>query len=154
MSAITKAANAPAPARRPFLDGAAALLADAELTMTCAEHVLSAATINAAGPDADLEDDRIWQVYDRTRDAISDAEPQTVAGLVAKARAAKAEALQPDGSENPEGTMAEKWAWDIVNDLIRISRPIHRGDNSPVPCPGAVPLRRAVRTDGDGAQSN
>ncbi len=41
--------------------------------------------------------------------------------MLAKARAAKLEATMPDGDEEPAGTIAEAWAWDLVNDLLRIS---------------------------------
>ena len=62
----------------------------------------------------------LWQAYARSRDAIRDAEPQTMDGLVAKARAAKAEARIGNGFDKPEGTPAEYWAWDLVNDLLRL----------------------------------
>jgi hypothetical protein len=40
--------------------------------------------------------------------------------MMAKARAAKAEARRPDGTEEHRGTMGEVWAWDLVNDLLAI----------------------------------
>jgi hypothetical protein len=71
--------------------------------------------------DLEADDNPLWHAYERTREAIIDAEPQTVAGMVAKARAAKVEALQPDGQEVPADCVAATWAWDIVNDLIRLN---------------------------------
>jgi len=40
--------------------------------------------------------------------------------MLAKARVAKLAAQNPDGTEEPEGSMAAVWAWDLVNDLLRI----------------------------------
>jgi hypothetical protein len=40
--------------------------------------------------------------------------------MAAKARAAVVNAIQPDGDVSPEGTMGANWAWDLVNDLIRL----------------------------------
>ena len=45
----------------------------------------------------------------------------TLADLAAKAQAARREARGPDGEESSEGTMAETWAWDLVNDLVRLA---------------------------------
>ena len=61
-------------------------------------------------PDEE-EDGPAWQAYERNRDAISAASPQTLAGMTAKARAAKLEATFWDRSENVHGTMGEPWAW-------------------------------------------
>lgn len=57
--------------------------------------------------------------YQRTRNAIADAEPQTIEGMLAKARAAKGEATDQAGVERPESGPAAGWAWDLVNDLLR-----------------------------------
>jgi hypothetical protein len=51
-------------------------------------------------------------------DAISNAQPRTLEGLQAKACAAKAEARTPDGREHPDGSIAARWSWDLVNDLL------------------------------------
>jgi hypothetical protein len=40
--------------------------------------------------------------------------------MVAKARAAKAEARNSNGTESPSNCPAENWAWDLVNDLLRL----------------------------------
>lgn len=133
-----EATNMHAPSRRALLGGTAALLAgvtvarapaaseaavgspDAELIRLCAEHI---ANFHAYSNDpSDLEADKnpLWHAYERTRDAIADAKPKTIAGMLAKARAAKVEAFQPDGERRPEG-QAAIWAWDLVNDLIRIN---------------------------------
>lgn len=120
------------PSRRALL-GAAAVLPiaavpvlaeapnpDAEMIRLCAEHVANLHALN--DPAAELaDDDPRWTAYERTRDMIDAAAPQTLAGMVAKARAAKAEALNLDGTESPEGSPAESWAWDLLNDLLQIT---------------------------------
>ena len=109
---VPVSANAVAATRRP------APSPDAELIRICEAHL---EIIRAAERDSTIEDDcPLWQAYERSRDAIHAAVPLTLAGVMAKARAAKAEALNPNGSENPEGTPAETWAWDLVNDLLRL----------------------------------
>ena len=91
---------------------------DAELIAVCAEHVINHATYNLDGGRRELDGDPLWAAYERTRDAITEAVPRTLDGMLAKARAAKAEATQPDGTENPENCPAARWAWDLVNDLL------------------------------------
>jgi hypothetical protein len=68
----------------------------------------------------DSDDDPNWPPYERSLRAISAAKPTTMEGVLAKARAAKAEARQPGGHEEPAGTRAEEWAWDLANDLLAI----------------------------------
>jgi len=94
---------------------------DAELIRLCEEHVVNINAYNEDPSDLDAEDNPLWHAYERTRDAIGEAKPQTFKGMLAKARAAKAEALNLDGSEKPEHTQAAYWAWDLVNDLVRLN---------------------------------
>lgn len=62
------------------------------------------------------------RAYEDTLDALCDVRAQTMAGLVAKARAAKAEAIGPEGDEQIEFySVAGQWAWDLVNDVLRLS---------------------------------
>jgi hypothetical protein len=89
---------------------------DADLIRLCAQHAANAAAFTAS----DADDGPLWNAYAASRDAIHDAKPQTLAGMVAKARAAKAEATTLDGEERPEHGPAETWAWDLVNDLVRL----------------------------------
>ncbi len=92
---------------------------DAALIRLSAEHVANFAAYDAHGGAGPLDaPDLLWDAYERTRNAISAARPRTLAGVLAKARAAKAEAQRSDGGENPDGTMAQVWAWDLVNDLL------------------------------------
>ena len=101
--------------------GAAAVNPDAELIRFCDEHIANLTAYNNDVSDLDHDENPFWQDYERSRDAIIAAEPKTLAGVVAKARVAKAEAVQPDGSENWEDGVASNWAWDIVNDLLRLN---------------------------------
>ncbi len=125
-------AMTPRPSRRALLAGtaAAATLAavaspslaagnpDADLIALCAEHIANFHAFNASPLDSD--DDPLWPAYERTREAIEIAKPQTLAGILAKARVAKAEASMLAGPENPHGSPAADWAWDLVNDLLRV----------------------------------
>jgi hypothetical protein len=132
-------ATQPTTTRRRLCGGSAALLAiagllpmtaaaeapnshpDAELIRICAEHPINMQNYNDLGDMRD-DNDALWAAYERTRNAISAAEPQTMEGILAKARAAKAEAVDGDGDgeESWGGSMGEPWAFDIVNDLLRV----------------------------------
>lgn len=101
--------------------GTAAANPDAALIQLCDGHIANIAAYNADASDLDHHENPLWDVYERSSVAISAMVPQTLAGLVAKARVAKAEAVQPDGKENWESSVASNWAWDIVNDLIRMA---------------------------------
>jgi hypothetical protein len=91
---------------------------DAALIALCAEHIVNRATFNSGiEPNGDGP---YWDAYCRTYNAICEAKPQTILGVLAKARAAKDEAQEPDGTEEPHGVPNE-WAWDLVNDLIRLT---------------------------------
>lgn len=116
--------------RRKFLRGAVVAVSgitaaraasgassDASLIALCAEHGANRDAINFADELPDEWDHPLWAAYDRTRDGIGAAQPQTMEGVLAKARAAKAEA---GGDNYPEGSPAADWAWDIVNDLLRL----------------------------------
>jgi hypothetical protein len=91
---------------------------DADLIELCERHRIDRDAVNADEGDMD-DDDPVWRAYVRTRDAISDARPQTMVGVLAKARAAKASARMPNGSESVDG-MAHEWAWEVVGDLVRL----------------------------------
>ena len=104
--------------------GAAASMApvhpEAELIALCNRHPALIAAFNACDQDSG-PDNPDWVAYEASMDAISEARPQTLAGLQAKALAAKAEALNPDGTEQPSNTIAAHWGWDIVNDMLRLT---------------------------------
>jgi predicted outer membrane protein len=87
---------------------------DTALIATCKQHIANHRAFNTAFDDPSTQEgdkEVLGSRYDQTRDAISDSEPRTLAGIYAKARAAKVEAR----------SMGEVWAWDIVNDLLRIA---------------------------------
>ncbi len=93
---------------------------DAALIELCRQHPLNMDAYNTSPAEIeDADDNPFWIAYSETRDGIGDAQPATMAGILAKCRAAKAEA-GPDGDEDPDGTPAADWAWDIVNDLLRL----------------------------------
>jgi hypothetical protein len=91
---------------------------DAELIRVCAQHAINKAAVNAG---LDYDEGPLWDAYDATRDFISDSAPQTLAGVLAKVRAAKDESMNSDGTERWEGSMGEAWAGDIINDLLRVA---------------------------------
>ena len=93
---------------------------DADLIRICAEHIANVTTYNAEGGHLESADDPLWHAYERTLEAIGDAKPATIAGIIAKAKAAKYEAQEPHGEE-PDHCDAGAWAWDIVNDLVRLN---------------------------------
>jgi len=115
VAALASCIPTPAPAAEPHAG------ADAELIALCAQHIVNMDAYNRDGGHLELEDDPLWHAYVQTRDAIDAAEPQTIEGILAKVRAAKAEAGEPDGSQDFENGPAGRWSWDVANDLIRLS---------------------------------
>lgn len=91
---------------------------DGALISACAEHVANVEAYH--GDDGEVACDPLWLAYAQTRDTITDAKPQTMAGVLAKARAAKAEAMTLAGREDPQNGPAAGWAWDLVGDLLRL----------------------------------
>jgi hypothetical protein len=96
----------------------AASSSDARLLALCQHHVVNKRAFNECPLDAD--ESPFWPPYEASSEAISKARPMTLAGLAAKARAAKAEASRLDGRESPPDGHALEWAWDLVNDLVRL----------------------------------
>jgi hypothetical protein len=97
---------------------------DAELIALCARHstLRRAWSASDAGPylEYDPATDPLWQAYMAAENAIDEARPKSLAGLMAKARAAVEEATTPSGSIMTNGT-TEAWSWDLVNDLLRLA---------------------------------
>ena len=101
---------------------------DAELIVACKRHpALLAAWSREL---ASTNDEAIWRgegpagvAYDANRDLIAAARPQTMAGVLAKARAARAEGTMQDGSEEEQSftSDASAWAWDVVGDVLRLA---------------------------------
>lgn len=126
------ASNAPKPSRRSVVAATAKLLApggavgaaaspdnpDAGLIALCAEHAANVAAFSLYGGEVEQEDDPFWPPYECTCQAVSAARPRTMQGVLAKARAARAEAGKDERCF--EGGIASDWAWDVVNDLLRL----------------------------------
>jgi hypothetical protein len=93
--------------------------ADAELIRLCDQHIVDMDTFNQH-KGATRAHEKLGRAYDRSLDAISQAMPLTIAGIVAKARAAKHQATGPNGEEETGGSVAEQWALQIVDDLLRV----------------------------------
>jgi hypothetical protein len=119
--------------RRRVLLGAAAVVAlpgivvappvaaagpDAAPIRLCAEHIANKDAFNASHLDHDV--DPLWPPNCRTRDAVRAAKPLTIAGIGTNSHAIKSEVLNPDGSETPEDGLVARWAFDLVNDLLRL----------------------------------
>ena len=94
------------------------MAADQDLVQLCGQHTANKSALDACPLDAD--ESPHWPPYSATSEAISAARPNTFAELAAKARAAKREALTPSGQEDTRNGSALDWAWDLVNDLIRL----------------------------------
>lgn len=94
---------------------------DAGLLVACQRYAAARQAIRDAD-DLPDEDPR-WDAYDAARDAISDARPLTIAGVLAKARAAMLDATDAEGFETADsgGAMFDEWAGDIVRDLLRLA---------------------------------
>ncbi len=123
---VREAGFGAAPAAIPMaviLPAAAPADADAALIETCEQHIANHHAFNARGADRDIpaEQDPLWLAYCQTSETLAEARPQTVAGIVAKARVAKVAATLPDGTEIPEHGNAATMAWDVLNDLLRLS---------------------------------
>ncbi len=97
---------------------------DAELIEVCRQHCINMDAYNASDEANLAFDDTapqpLGEAYDRTRDFISAAKPQTMDGILAKARAALHEGTNPSGQIDIGGTPGEQWALDLIHDLVRI----------------------------------
>ena len=92
---------------------------DAELIRMCDAHAARLAAANDDGPDNDAAD----LAYRASVDFINDTKATTLAGLLAKARAAKAEAAafySDSDEEHWQNGPAENWAPDVCNELLAL----------------------------------
>lgn len=92
--------------------------ANQDLAQLCVQHIAHRQALLACPQDP--EDSPHWALFSATHDAIAMARPTTLAELAAKARAAKHEAMTANGREDVRSGSAVDWAWDLVNDLIRL----------------------------------
>ena len=85
----------------------------------CAQHIANRDAYNRDGGRLEFEADPLWLAYERTA-TLSIMPARNHAGLGPSGRAAKAQARRLDGTEEPEGTVAAAWAFDLANDLLRL----------------------------------
>ena len=102
----------PAPADNP----------DAELIRLFEAHGALSRACDASDPEStlDMKDDPLFRAYGESCDLIRAARPKTLAGIVAKAKAAVAEDPALADPEYTSHGPAETWSFDVVNDLIRL----------------------------------
>jgi hypothetical protein len=89
---------------------------DAELIQVCAQHCVNMDAFNDAAGDAD---GALWAAYSESCDFITASKPQSLAGVLAKAKAARHEANYDE--DDWSGTMGEAWAPAIINALLRVT---------------------------------
>ena len=79
--------------------------------------------LDAYNRSDDENDGPIREALDQVIVVIENTRPVTLAGVVAKARAAQTEVLK--GGDQPEITLSKNegaaWSWHLVNDLIRLA---------------------------------
>ena len=95
---------------------------DGWLIQLCEQHAINHQAYCRDNSDLEPEDDPSWLTYISTSNAIDAARPQTLAGVVAKARCALIEAKQPSGRYGWDGSTGGRWAGDLMGDLIRLAR--------------------------------
>lgn len=129
--------------RRTLVGGAALALTGALSAVGITAGAAASVADLAINPDADMialsrlhvanlqaynnscaEDEAspLHAAYLASYNRLQTMRPETMEGWIAKAHSAKAEARQPDGQEDPDGTVAAAWAWELLNDAIRIAR--------------------------------
>ncbi|WP_419900910.1 hypothetical protein [Roseomonas sp. USHLN139] len=106
-------------ARRIAKEGDSSL-PDADLITLCAEHIANLKAYEDSPGNLAPEADPLWAAYARTRDDVWDAQPMTLKGILAKAHAAKAVAEGHEGRGAPSGSLAADFAWQLVDDLLRL----------------------------------
>lgn len=125
---------------------------DAELIQSCIAHPRNIIGYWESTFDGKTDDDPAWAAYDRTRDAISDTAARTAEGMVAKAWAAKAEAVQPDGREDPDFPSNE-WAWGLLNDIIDLNAPPNPDAHLIALCQEFIDIERTINDMFPGKQN-
>ena len=117
-------------------------LCEAQMARVYKEHAHLLIVLNAG---LGLPDDSpLGEAYNAAVETIAAFVPTTLAGVIMKARAAKAEARAGNHGEKPGDGWAPDWAWDVVCDLIRLA-------DAPSP-DAAATLRDLVHAErGDGA---
>ena len=120
------AGAAAAPVAAVIPPTAAPTEADAELIRTCDRHIANHCAYNTyGGMPEDCESDPLWNAYIETVEALEEAEPLSIGGVIALARVAKVEATQPDGEELWDNGTECVLASKIVDALVRIGGAEH-----------------------------
>jgi hypothetical protein len=92
---------------------------DADLIAWCQAFPAARVRCNAYHGDLDPGVPE-WDDYIGLSDRIGETDPKAWEGWRAKALAAKAEATMRGGVEHPECTSSSEWAWDLMNDALRL----------------------------------
>ena len=97
---------------------------DAALIRMCEQHITNLQVFNDSeeSPCGRCGPTPLWDAYTATLDTITAAKPQTIAGMVAIARAAMAEARYEGNLEDDRTyhSVDEHLAWNLVDDLLRL----------------------------------
>ena len=96
---------------------------DEEFIRICEQHIINRGAYDASESDLEPEDDPLWAAYLRTYEAIDAAQPQTMDGVIALARVAKAEGQHP-GGEMHDQDPAARWAWRAINCLLQLKEAV------------------------------
>lgn len=121
---------APATKRRGLFAAAAALpfggLAmaapdpDAELIAACAALPGLTALVNSGAAGHGEDNGPGWQAYSAAFETIDDWQCKTLAGVLAKFRAALVDATSSDGTVSLDGSSGGLWAFEAAMDLLRL----------------------------------
>lgn len=104
----------------PLTAGLADINPDADLIRICDGHAALMDAVNLSDDEDDTYYGPVWDAYRHSAQTISASEPRTVAGMLAIARAAKAEAHVPNQKECGDDGYAAAWSWIVLNGLLRI----------------------------------
>lgn len=90
---------------------------DADLFQLYTDHARNHAAVNAMdAPDWEDEQNPLWLTYTASYKATRDSKPQTMAGVLAKARLAELEDCVPGADED-----SRDWAGIVVRDLLALA---------------------------------
>ncbi len=94
---------------------------DAALIAACAEHIVNYDAYGASDEMDDESQNPAWQEYHRTMLMIKASRAHTMEGILAKARVTKHIAQgAPGWPESAQNCGAGVWAFDLMNDLLRL----------------------------------
>jgi len=133
---MPKATSQPTPSRRVFIGAATiGLLAgtpvgalpaapgrhpDEDLFALSKAFLAAREAFNSADNDLDAEHDPLWHAFEASEDALRAAVPDTLEGLVEKARVLRLDATGSDGTLVFAPVLAPSWAAPILADLTHL----------------------------------